>query len=175
MCCLFLFFFNLCFSLFEWGERWFQSMLNQVHDIFVISLISGGYRSSPRCCWSCGSNFCCFGYTTCKQLLFFVGIFCVCIMQVVGAFLHMLLLLRLIKARSSMLNLIQWFMWCSHYLSQGIAPLTLNLTKPDPVFGDGFMPLTSSEEMPIRVAMSNSFGFGGTNASLLFASAGSDW
>lgn len=53
-----------------------------------------------------------------------------------------------------------------HY---GIAPLTLNLTKPDPIFRDGFMPLTISKEMPIKVALSNSFGFGGTNASLLFA------
>ncbi|KAK4280637.1 hypothetical protein QN277_012236 [Acacia crassicarpa] len=52
----------------------------------------------------------------------------------------------------------------------GIAPLTLNLTKPDPVFDNNFMPLASSKEMPIRAAMSNSFGFGGTNASLLFAS-----
>lgn len=60
------------------------------------------------------------------------------------------------------------------FLSQGIAPLTVNLTKPDPIFGDGFMPLTASKEMPIRVAMSNSFGFGGTNASLLFAHTGSD-
>lgn len=60
------------------------------------------------------------------------------------------------------------------FLSQGIAPLTLNLTKPDSVFGDGFMPLTASKEMPIRVAMSNSFGFGGTNASLLFAYSGSE-
>jgi len=57
------------------------------------------------------------------------------------------------------------------FLWQGIAPLTLNLTKPDPVFDDGFMPLSASKEMPIRVAMSNSFGFGGTNASLLFADA----
>ncbi|GAU27551.1 hypothetical protein TSUD_29830 [Trifolium subterraneum] len=59
--------------------------------------------------------------------------------------------------------------------TKGIAPLTLNLTKPDSVFGDGFMPLTASKEMPIRVAMSNSFGFGGTNASLLFAYSGSDY
>ncbi|ESW16410.1 hypothetical protein PHAVU_007G154300 [Phaseolus vulgaris] len=59
-------------------------------------------------------------------------------------------------------------------IRHGIAPLTLNLTKPDPVFDDGFMPLSASEEMPIRVAMSNSFGFGGTNASLLFAHTGSD-
>ncbi|KAF1880028.1 hypothetical protein Lal_00022155 [Lupinus albus] len=59
-------------------------------------------------------------------------------------------------------------------IQHGIAPLTLNLTKPDPIFSDGFMPLTESKEMPIRVAMSNSFGFGGTNASLLFSSTGSD-
>ncbi|KAG5085289.1 hypothetical protein JHK82_052686 [Glycine max] len=39
---------------------------------------------------------------------------------------------------------------------QGIAPLTLNLTKPNPMFGDGFMPLSALEEMPIRVAMSQS-------------------
>ncbi|KAK2979017.1 hypothetical protein RJ640_013651 [Escallonia rubra] len=52
-----------------------------------------------------------------------------------------------------------------------IAPLTLNLNKPDPIFKDGFMPLRASMEMPIKAVLSNSFGFGGTNASLLFASA----
>ncbi|XWS75822.1 hypothetical protein CRYUN_Cryun01aG0125200 [Craigia yunnanensis] len=52
----------------------------------------------------------------------------------------------------------------------GIAPLTLNVTKPDPLFNDAFMPLTASKEMAVRAALSNSFGFGGTNASLLFAS-----
>ncbi|KAL7218851.1 hypothetical protein ACSBR2_012012 [Camellia fascicularis] len=51
----------------------------------------------------------------------------------------------------------------------GIAPLTLNLTKPEPVFENHFMPLTASKEIPIRAAMSNSFGFGGTNTSLLFS------
>ncbi|XP_074365540.1 3-oxoacyl-[acyl-carrier-protein] synthase, mitochondrial [Apium graveolens] len=55
-------------------------------------------------------------------------------------------------------------------IHHGIAPLNLNLSKPDPIFSDGFMPLTVSSEMPIKAAMSNSFGFGGTNASLLFAS-----
>ncbi|CAK9134749.1 unnamed protein product [Ilex paraguariensis] len=54
-----------------------------------------------------------------------------------------------------------------HY---GIAPLTLNLAHPDPIFNAGFMPLTASKEMPIKTALSNSFGFGGTNACLLFAS-----
>ncbi|CAK7349058.1 unnamed protein product [Dovyalis caffra] len=52
----------------------------------------------------------------------------------------------------------------------GIAPLTLNLNKPDPIFKDNFMPLTASKEMPVRAAVTNSFGFGGTNASLLFTS-----
>lgn len=52
----------------------------------------------------------------------------------------------------------------------GIAPLTLNLNKPDPLFKDNFMPLTASKEMSVRAALSNSFGFGGTNASLLFTS-----
>ena len=55
-------------------------------------------------------------------------------------------------------------------LLQGITPLTLNVTKPDPIFNDAFMPLTASKEMPVRAALSNSFGFGGTNASLLFSS-----
>ncbi|XP_047312609.1 3-oxoacyl-[acyl-carrier-protein] synthase, mitochondrial [Impatiens glandulifera] len=56
-------------------------------------------------------------------------------------------------------------------IHKGVAPLTLNLTEPDPVFIDGFKPLISSRVMPIRAALSNSFGFGGTNASLLFTAA----
>ncbi|RVX08397.1 3-oxoacyl-[acyl-carrier-protein] synthase, mitochondrial [Vitis vinifera] len=56
-------------------------------------------------------------------------------------------------------------------IHHGIAPLTLNLTRPDPVFSGGYMPLIASREMPVRAALSNSFGFGGTNASLLFTSA----
>ncbi|XP_071903629.1 3-oxoacyl-[acyl-carrier-protein] synthase, mitochondrial-like isoform X2 [Coffea arabica] len=55
-------------------------------------------------------------------------------------------------------------------IHHGIAPLTLNLTEPDPVFSNDFMPLTASKEMIIKAAMSNSFGFGGTNSSLLFSS-----
>ncbi|PKI73128.1 hypothetical protein CRG98_006470 [Punica granatum] len=55
-------------------------------------------------------------------------------------------------------------------IKNGVAPLTLNLMRPDPVFSDRFMPLTASREMPIGAALSNSFGFGGTNTSLLFTS-----
>ncbi|KAK9740233.1 hypothetical protein RND81_03G021100 [Saponaria officinalis] len=53
----------------------------------------------------------------------------------------------------------------------GIAPLTLNLSQPDPVFEDAFMPLTVSKQISITAALSNSFGFGGTNTSLLFMKA----
>lgn len=60
--------------------------------------------------------------------------------------------------------------FCVLALHNGIAPLTLNLKEPDPVFCDNFMPLTVSKEMSIKAAMSNSFGFGGTNSSLLFTS-----
>ncbi|KZV24275.1 3-oxoacyl [Dorcoceras hygrometricum] len=55
-------------------------------------------------------------------------------------------------------------------IHHGIAPLTLNLTKPDPIFSGDFMPLTASKKMNIKAALSNSFGFGGTNSSLLFTS-----
>ncbi|GAB2215062.1 hypothetical protein Droror1_Dr00019436 [Drosera rotundifolia] len=55
-------------------------------------------------------------------------------------------------------------------IHHGVAPLTLNLSQPDPVFSGGFMPLAATKEMTIKAAMSNSFGFGGTNASLLFTS-----
>ncbi|XP_010533002.1 PREDICTED: 3-oxoacyl-[acyl-carrier-protein] synthase, mitochondrial [Tarenaya hassleriana] len=55
-------------------------------------------------------------------------------------------------------------------LHYGVAPPTLNVKKPDPLFDGAFMPLTASREMPIKTSMSNSFGFGGTNASLLFTS-----
>ncbi|XP_064948232.1 3-oxoacyl-[acyl-carrier-protein] synthase, mitochondrial isoform X2 [Musa acuminata AAA Group] len=54
-------------------------------------------------------------------------------------------------------------------ICHGIAPPTLNLLNPDPVFHDGYLPLSTSTKMQIRAALSNSFGFGGTNASLLFA------
>ncbi|KAG1364256.1 3-oxoacyl-[acyl-carrier-protein] synthase, mitochondrial [Cocos nucifera] len=53
-------------------------------------------------------------------------------------------------------------------IHHGIAPPTLNLEEPDPVFNGAYMPLSASKKMQIRAALSNSFGFGGTNASLLF-------
>uniref|UniRef100_N1R0N2 beta-ketoacyl-[acyl-carrier-protein] synthase I n=1 Tax=Aegilops tauschii TaxID=37682 RepID=N1R0N2_AEGTA len=53
--------------------------------------------------------------------------------------------------------------------TKGVAPPTLNLEQPDLLFEGAFMPLTAAKKMHIRAAISNSFGFGGTNASLLFS------
>ena len=48
-----------------------------------------------------------------------------------------------------------------------VAPPTINLDNPDPECDLDYVPHTG-RPMPIRYALSNSFGFGGTNATLLF-------
>jgi 3-oxoacyl-[acyl-carrier-protein] synthase II len=48
-----------------------------------------------------------------------------------------------------------------------LVPPTINLDTPDPDCDLDYVPHTS-RSMPIRYALSNSFGFGGTNAALLF-------
>jgi 3-oxoacyl-[acyl-carrier-protein] synthase II len=48
-----------------------------------------------------------------------------------------------------------------------IVPPTINLDDPDPECDLDYVP-HRSRRMPIRYALSNSFGFGGTNAALLF-------
>jgi 3-oxoacyl-[acyl-carrier-protein] synthase II len=49
----------------------------------------------------------------------------------------------------------------------GVVPPTINLDHPDPECDLDYVPHTR-REMPVRYALSNSFGFGGTNATLLF-------
>ncbi|KAJ2822032.1 Mitochondrial beta-keto-acyl synthase [Coemansia erecta] len=55
-------------------------------------------------------------------------------------------------------------------VANGVAPPTLNLDAVDTAAGFdlNYVPHTA-QERPIRAALTNSFGFGGTNASLLFA------
>ena len=48
-----------------------------------------------------------------------------------------------------------------------VVPPTINLDDPDPECDLDYVP-HQSRQMPVRYALSNSFGFGGTNAALLF-------
>jgi 3-oxoacyl-[acyl-carrier-protein] synthase II len=51
-------------------------------------------------------------------------------------------------------------------LRDGIVPPTINLTEPDPACDLDYVPL-HARQAPIRVALSNSFGFGGANTALV--------
>jgi len=55
-------------------------------------------------------------------------------------------------------------------LRDGVVPPTLNLENPSPSCDIDLVPL-KAKERPVRYALSNSFGFGGTNASLIFGPA----
>ncbi|MEE8304440.1 MAG: beta-ketoacyl-ACP synthase II [Candidatus Tectomicrobia bacterium] len=54
-------------------------------------------------------------------------------------------------------------------LRDGILPPTINHRHPDPDCDLDYVP-NDARQVPIRTAMCNAFGFGGTNASLLFRS-----
>ena len=49
-----------------------------------------------------------------------------------------------------------------------VSPPTINLRTPDPECDLDYVP-NEARKMPIAVALSNSFGFGGTNGSLVLA------
>ncbi|KAM0379411.1 hypothetical protein ACHAPY_006054 [Fusarium culmorum] len=53
-------------------------------------------------------------------------------------------------------------------IHQGVVPATLNLQKPDVGAAFNFVP-NAAQERNVGVAVSNSFGFGGTNSSLVFS------
>jgi 3-oxoacyl-[acyl-carrier-protein] synthase II len=53
-------------------------------------------------------------------------------------------------------------------LRDQVSPPTINLRTPDPACDLDYVP-NAARKMPIRVALSNSFGFGGTNGSLVFS------
>ncbi|MDF2693056.1 MAG: 3-oxoacyl-[acyl-carrier-protein] synthase [Labilithrix sp.] len=57
---------------------------------------------------------------------------------------------------------------CALAIAEGKVPPTINLTDPDPACPLDYVPLTSRERK-ITHALNNSFGFGGTNCSLVFS------
>jgi 3-oxoacyl-(acyl-carrier-protein) synthase len=59
---------------------------------------------------------------------------------------------------------------CVRALQTGILPPTINLDQPDPECELDHV-ANKARETRIRVAISNSFGFGGTNATLVFGRA----
>jgi len=62
-------------------------------------------------------------------------------------------------------------LFCVLALRDGVAPPTINLDEPDPAaLGLDLVPHTARRRA-LRYALSNSFGFGGTNVSLVFAKA----
>ncbi|MEZ5301463.1 MAG: hypothetical protein R3F11_12550 [Verrucomicrobiales bacterium] len=59
---------------------------------------------------------------------------------------------------------------CAMALREGWVPPTANVRDPDPVCA-GFDLVTAPREVPIRRALTNSFGFGGANATLILEKA----
>ncbi|MBI2970514.1 MAG: beta-ketoacyl-ACP synthase II [Gammaproteobacteria bacterium] len=57
--------------------------------------------------------------------------------------------------------------FCVLSMRDQAAPPTINLENPDPECDLDYVP-NAAREMPINVALSNSFGFGGTNGTLIF-------
>ena len=57
--------------------------------------------------------------------------------------------------------------FCIMAINEGIIPPTINLDNPDPLCDLNYTPLVSNEKK-VSVAINNSFGFGGTNSTLVF-------
>jgi nodulation protein E len=58
------------------------------------------------------------------------------------------------------------FAICVEAMRQGFVPPTINCDEPDPDIGLDYVPLTGRKHL-VRIAMSNSFAFGGNNACIL--------
>jgi 3-oxoacyl-[acyl-carrier-protein] synthase II len=58
-------------------------------------------------------------------------------------------------------------LFCVLAIRDQVAPPTINYTTPDPDCDLDYVP-NSARSIPVEVAVSNSFGFGGTNGTLVF-------
>jgi len=58
-------------------------------------------------------------------------------------------------------------LFCVRAITDGVVPPTINLTEPDPECDLDYVPGVA-RSLPVGVAMSNSFGFGGHDVSLVF-------
>jgi 3-oxoacyl-(acyl-carrier-protein) synthase len=58
------------------------------------------------------------------------------------------------------------FIICAQAVSSGFVPPTANCEEPDPSVGLDYVPLVGRPH-PVRIALSNSFAFGGNNACIL--------
>ncbi len=56
-------------------------------------------------------------------------------------------------------------------IRDGVIPPTINLDTPDPECDLDYVP-NEAREQPLRVSLTNSFGFGGTNGTLIFRALG---
>ena len=52
-------------------------------------------------------------------------------------------------------------------MARGVVPPTINYTEPDPDCDLDYVP-NEARQTDVKVAISNSLGFGGTNATILF-------
>jgi 3-oxoacyl-[acyl-carrier-protein] synthase II len=57
--------------------------------------------------------------------------------------------------------------FCIKAINDGVIPPTINLINPDPLCDLNYTPLIATEK-DVSVTMNNSFGFGGTNSTLVF-------
>lgn len=57
--------------------------------------------------------------------------------------------------------------FCIKSINDGVIPPTINLINPDPLCDLNYTPLNATEK-DVSVTMNNSFGFGGTNSTLVF-------